>query len=384
MNTADFNTQPDGFPLESDATLGFMQSNYESGIKALCALAGSDAIIISGMAESGGNIADGWIWYGGDLVFFQGGVKAAQFVINTFAEQKANQNGTLVDRYFTKTAQFGSGTGAINFSVLKRISNLDQLTRRFAKMIGLEDAVILSGCTVSSVLTGPSTLAIAAGTVLLDGNFLEVNAYAGQYPVYLNLAGEYTLILPDDTHIKFDPYTSQYYVDVIRRNTTRVGEMRMIKTTSDRFDGTGLGKWEWKGFAMCNGSNGSYDMRGRFPAGYDNRATDPGGAGSVWRPEYFVPGTTGGKDEVALTISELPPHNHTGNGGNAIAPGQAGLVRKSVSGEGRTVSGVDASGSGTEPDVLTAPIDIPSQGGGQAHENLPPFLVIVYIERIAI
>lgn len=380
MNTADFNTQPDGFPLESDATLGFMQSNYESGIKALCALAGSNAIIVSGMVEAGGNISDGWIWYGGDLVFFQGGAIASQFVITTVAEQKANQNGTLVDRYFTKKAQFGSGTGAINFSVLKRVNNLDELTGRIVKILGLEPAVILDGCEVTPI--GISAVSITAGTVLMDGKWIVTEEYSGDHPVYLNLLGEYTLVEPDDTYILFDPHTSQRYVDVLRRNTTRVGEMRMIKTTSDRFDNTGRGKWEWLGFAMCNGANGSYDMRGRFPAGYDNRSTDPGGPGSVWRPEYFVPGTTGGKDEVTLTISEMPAHNHTGNGGGSLDAGETGLIRKTGAGENRSVSGTDITIG--EPDLVTSPVDIPMQGGGAAHENLPPFLVVVYIERIAI
>lgn len=380
MNTIDLNTQPDGFPLESDATLGFMQSNYESGIRALCALAGSNAIIVSGMVEAGGNISDGWIWYDGDLVFFQGGAIAAQFVINTVAEQKANQNGTLVDRYFTKKAQFGSGTGAINFSVLKRVNNLDELTGRIQKILGLESAVILDGCEVTPI--GLSSVSIAAGTVLMDGNWIVTEEYSGDHPVYLNLQGEYTLVEPDDTYIKFDPHTSQRYVDVIRRNITRVGEMRMIKTTSDRFENTGLGKWEWKGFAMCNGSNGTYDMRGRFPVGHDNRGTDPGGPGSVWRPEYVLPGYTGGQDEVTLNISQMPAHNHTGNGGGAITAGQVGLIRRTGPGENRSVSGTDITIG--EPDLVTSPVDIPMQGGGAAHENLPPFLVVVYIERITI
>lgn len=382
MNTADFNTQPDGFPLESDATLGFMQSNYESAIRALCALAGSDAIIVSGMVEAGGNVSDGYIWYDGDLVFFQGGVKSTQFVITTTAEQKANQNGTLVDRYFTKVAAFGSGVGAINYSVLKRVNNLEELTSRITKVLGLEAAVILEGCVVSSVNTGLSTLAISAGTVLMDGKWIVTEAYTGAYPVWLNLEGEYVAVQPDDTFIKFDPYTSQYYRSVLKRATTQIGEILMVKTTSDRFAPGGLGKWEYLGFAMCNGSNGTYDLRGRFPVGYDNRATDPGGPGSVWRPEYFVPGTTGGKDEVALIISEMPAHNHTGNGGSNIDGGEFGLMRKTEIGEGRTASGVDATNG--EPDVMTSPIDIPVQGGGAAHENLPPFLVVVYIERIAI
>jgi hypothetical protein len=40
MNYTDFFAAPNGFPLESDATLGFMQTDYQSAITGLAKLAG--------------------------------------------------------------------------------------------------------------------------------------------------------------------------------------------------------------------------------------------------------------------------------------------------------------------------------------------------------
>lgn len=378
MNYADFFTQPNGFPLESDATFGFMQTDYQSAIVGLAKAFGANGVILSGLVESAGSVSEGWILYDGDLVRFEAGAVSANFIINTVVTQKANENGTLVDRYTVKTARFGSGPGSVAFSTLRRIQTLEQLLSRFTAIAGLEAAVILKGCEVTSVNTGASTLTINAGVALIDGKYLDVPAYAGQYPVYLKMDGEYDLALPDDTHIKFDPYTSQYYADVMRRKVTPVGQFIMQKTTSDRFDSSGLGRWEMKGFALTNNANGTRDLRGRFPVGYDGRATDPGNG--VWHPDYFVPGTPGGAKEVTLNVAQLPSHNHTGNGGTNIDGGEFGLIRKTEVGEGRTASGVDATNG--EPDVMTSPVDIPMQGGGQAHENRPPYMTVVFVERI--
>lgn len=378
MNYADFFTQPNGFPLESDATLGFMQTDYQSAIVGLAKAIGANGLILSGVVESGGSVSEGWILWDGDVVRFEAGVVSTNFIIVTAVTQKANENGTLVDRYTVKTARFGTGPGEVAFSTLRRVQSLEQLVSRITAIAGLEDAVILKGCVVTNVETGPSTCDISAGQVLMDGLYLDVPAYSGQYPVYLQLNGEYSLVIPDDTHIKFDPYTSQYYADVVTRATTKPGRILIQKTTSDRFDGAGLGRWEMKGFALCNSANSTRDMRGRFPVGYDGRAVDPGGG--VWHPDYFVPGTAGGAKDVTLNISQMPSHNHTGNGGSNIDGGEFGLVRKTVIGEGRTASGVDATNN--EPDVMTSPIDIPLEGGGASHENRPPYVVVVYIERI--
>lgn len=381
MNNADFNTQPNGFPLESDATLGFMQTDYQSAIRGLGAYFG-DLVIISGMVETGANVSSGWIMVGGDLVFFQGGAKQATFVITTTSVSKANQNGTLVARYFTKKAQFGTGSGQYNYSALQRLEGIQTLQNRLLDLVLFEPEVILAGCAVSSVNTGASTLQIAAGVAVINRKFINVPAYTGGYPIYLKEDGTWANTAPVSNFIAFNPYTSQRLADVVARSTTPTGDLKMRVALSDRFDSTGLGRWEMKGYAICNGANGTVDLRSRFPVAYDNRNSDPGG--NLWDPAYNTPGNTGGEKGHTLSVAEMPAHNHTSSSGATgdVAAGDLGVIKRSVAGQNVTMATPDAFGSGDEPDIINRPQHLPLQGGGQAHENRPPFNVVVFIQRI--
>jgi microcystin-dependent protein len=66
----------------------------------------------------------------------------------------------------------------------------------------------------------------------------------------------------------------------------------------NQFGTDGLGTGDWVGWAVCNGDNGTPDLRDRFPVG----------AGG----NYNV-GDTGGTDTVALTVAEMPQHSHVVN-----------------------------------------------------------------------
>ena len=55
------------------------------------------------------------------------------------------------------------------------------------------------------------------------------------------------------------------------------------------------------GWALCNGSNGTPDLRGRFVVGYS-------GSG-----DYASIGNTGGSDSRTLTTANMPSHNHSGS-----------------------------------------------------------------------
>lgn len=104
------------------------------------------------------------------------------------------------------------------------------------------------------------------------------------------------------------------------------------------------------GWALCDGNNGTPDLRGWFIAGAD---------------DGNPPGTTGGAASVTLTTNQIPPHTH-----GYIFPG----------GEGQgSVLGTDDDGHiwRYETGATTG-----SAGGGQAHENRPPYLAVYYIMRV--
>ena len=120
-------------------------------------------------------------------------------------------------------------------------------------------------------------------------------------------------------------------------------------------------------WALCNGSNGTPDLRDRFIVGAGNS---------------YNPNNTGGANTVTLSINEMPSHNHgindpghahttytvlangTWNGGNDdLAVGRSGSNRN----------------GGTSSNATN--ISIQYSGGGAAHENRPPYYALAYIMR---
>ncbi|MEH0154689.1 hypothetical protein V6R21_19100 [Limibacter armeniacum] len=152
------------------------------------------------------------------------------------------------------------------------------------------------------------------------------------------------------------------------------------------FNGSGLGIGDMIGYALCNGQthdlpSGQFitpDLRGRVIIGKGDSSL-AGGNPEANLNEYFEIGNVGGLREVILTINQMPEHNHNvGNGTASVAQGDFGLIRRSATTDTNswTVDAVDAEGKGVEPDVITTPKSIPMQGGGQAHENRQPYMVL--------
>ena len=111
------------------------------------------------------------------------------------------------------------------------------------------------------------------------------------------------------------------------------------------------------GWVLCNGSNSTPDLRGKFVVGYHDSNGD-----------YDV-GDTGGAETVTLTEAQMPAHTHT-----ATTKGTSGSHSWTQFGAGRNdwnYPGENSRGSAT-----TA-----STGGGAAHENRPPFYALCYIMK---
>ncbi len=108
------------------------------------------------------------------------------------------------------------------------------------------------------------------------------------------------------------------------------------------------------GFVLCNGSNGTPDLRGKFVVGYHDGNGD-----------YDV-GDTGGAESVTLTVNQIPSHKHTTNiDGQHVIPGGGG-------------SSYPYGGAGTYASRL---FSMDNTGGGQSHENRPPFYALCYIMK---
>tara|TARA_B100001989_G_scaffold247877_1_gene220689 strand:- start:66 stop:980 length:915 start_codon:yes stop_codon:yes gene_type:complete len=102
------------------------------------------------------------------------------------------------------------------------------------------------------------------------------------------------------------------------------------------------------GFVLCDGNNSTPDLRDRFIVG----------AGSA-----YSPGDTGGANSVTLTVNQIPAHTHT-------------YIDQYV-----------AINNGYRPwpasnnDCGARNVDSGSTGGGQSHENRPPYYALCYIMK---
>jgi len=123
------------------------------------------------------------------------------------------------------------------------------------------------------------------------------------------------------------------------------------------------------GYALCNGSNGTPDLRNRFIVG----ATSDASSGVTFTADTgvvsgaYAPGNTGGSVAHKLTTAELASHEHSVevyarnfklNGGNA----SAGFHKPAYKVENPKTTKV---------------------GGDHHHENRPPYYALAFIMRTA-
>jgi hypothetical protein len=366
MNNISF-VQPNGFPLEADATLGFMQSDYQGGINALAKALGGDYVIVSGCEKVGANYAAGWVVVGGELLRFEGGAVGTACYIAQTILPKPNADGMLVDRYFTRSVKMGSDSGSFGFYQFVRMDNLLN-AHKALRAIVFDNAVILSGCAVDSYDDVALTVNINFGYAYIDGMLKLIPSYSGTYPAYFDGVA-WTTVLPSIVGIKFDPFTEQYYNDVLSRQTAKIGEVKTFVALSTDFDGTGLGRWRYKGWAVCNGGNGTVNMGGRALIGLDV-------------VNGFIEGATGGNTEVALDINNMPEHNHQGGQAGSVGINELGMIYRSSSSLNQTVGGADNIGGGVEPNVVTTPQYIPKEGNSIPFSIMQPYRVVVFAQRI--
>lgn len=133
------------------------------------------------------------------------------------------------------------------------------------------------------------------------------------------------------------------------------------------FDDTGLGKNAMSAWALCNGKNGTPDMRGRFVVGYHESVAD-----------YDTLNKQAGEKEITLGLTQIPKHRHVPTPNE----GEGGLILRSQTATTTTAAGTDSSGSGTQPNVEAAPVADKEMGGNAAHENRPPYHVVAYLMKI--
>lgn len=105
------------------------------------------------------------------------------------------------------------------------------------------------------------------------------------------------------------------------------------------------------GWALCNGENGTPDLRGRFVLGSSTS---------------YVAGSKGGSATVTLTEDQMPQHEH----------------RASITSLGKYDSTGTYAASTYAKTVIFRDIYTGSTGGSQPHNNMPPYYALCYIMKL--
>lgn len=146
-----------------------------------------------------------------------------------------------------------------------------------------------------------------------------------------------------------------------------VGSMFIYTGSMDNFDGTGLGlpNTPAQGLAICNGVNGTIDMRGLAAVGAINNV--PASGAPVLQPNVnanYSVGDVFGEETHELTEAELPEVTVQYEQPNVVA------------------NDADLSGDANPNNRGTTSTDI-TFGGGESHENRQPSRALVWVQVVA-
>ncbi len=147
-----------------------------------------------------------------------------------------------------------------------------------------------------------------------------------------------------------------------------------------------------KGWVLCDGTNHTPDLSGRFIVGMDKND-----------PEYQI-GEKGGEKFVTLSKDEMPSHTHTdpGHTHKIDDPGHHHingnfdrLVQQTGNNTHRGTDGTNDKGkefdlrnsavmktNKSNISVITSKVNLEPTGDNQPHENRPPYFVLAYIMKL--
>ena len=167
------------------------------------------------------------------------------------------------------------------------------------------------------------------------------------------------------------------------------GDLKMIDCTNEYISanfetsgptqGRGLPGGERDGWAICNGLNGTMNRTGRVPLAWGNLPAFDQNGWDIRQPYIKLngQGVWAGNNGEAITIAQMPTHSHDI------------MIRADSSGGGNYLTLADTSNSdeggfNTYPggDSTTSNVTIKNKGGGNAHNNLQPYLVTLFIQKI--
>lgn len=143
-----------------------------------------------------------------------------------------------------------------------------------------------------------------------------------------------------------------------------IGGIIIWSGDASHFDSNGIGMGQMIGWAICNGYNGTPDLRSRFIVGIDE--------------VDYKHQSVGGQYPVKLKKENMPSHTHSVND-----PGHShGLFHGSIETGSPTGNWqIDINNPSKESYSQTG-ITLDTSGGDEAFDNRPPYYAVYFIMKI--
>lgn len=109
------------------------------------------------------------------------------------------------------------------------------------------------------------------------------------------------------------------------------------------------------GWALCDGNNGTPDLRDKFV---------------LCAGTSHAVGSTGGSEEVTLTVEQMPEHKHIKQADDVLSRSGGGTSGGYIR---------DTSATGFFVTVRATNVSV---GGSQPHSNMPPYYTLAYIMKL--
>ena len=233
---------------------------------------------------------------------------------------------------------------------------IDASAINVSSLLDISQGRIKSKTIDTSAITVSSLLDISRGTILantISGSAITINANALNSSNIINITINNTNI----RGINISTRTTNLNSNAITINNVRVATIQHIKNAiPDRLIVAYNSTTIPYGWALCDGSNNTPDLRGRF-------ILNTGLTGRVFN-------SSGGLENVILNTDHLPQHRHTFS--ITYIPTREGDQKSS--------GGVEALDWGNFTQSST--VETGYTGGDNiSHNNMPPYYVLIYIMK---
>lgn len=141
------------------------------------------------------------------------------------------------------------------------------------------------------------------------------------------------------------------------------------------------------GWAICDGSSGTPDLRGRFIVGFQSGGSASpaslSGTATANVTNYGAIGNTGGENAHTSLLSEMPQHKH--NVSSTIINGSQGnnlAFQLNASCSGCATTQMGGNYQNIQENFLSITTTESLQGNNQPQENRPPYYVLAFIMKL--